>query len=63
MTKLATRGAGSKGWAVDATSGAITWSAKADLKFSVGVGSADDLYAEDCPHHNFAHGTAKAEFI
>ncbi|KAM7211497.1 hypothetical protein V8F06_013117 [Rhypophila decipiens] len=63
MTKLTgTTSGGSAGWSIDANDN-IQWSAAKDVKFSIGIGSANDVYAETCPHHWTTHGTAKAIWI
>ena len=63
MTKLTgTTSGGSVGWSVDAKDN-IQWTAAKDMKFSIGIGSANDVYAETCPHHWTTHGTAKAVWI
>ncbi len=64
MTKLSTTGS-SSGWSIDADNN-IHWSASPDLKFSIGIGSSTDLWAETCPdthgHFTGGHGTAKAVY-
>lgn len=63
MTKLSgTSSGGSAGWSIDANDN-ISWSAVKDIKFSVGIAEANDVYAETCPHHWTTHGTAKAIWI
>ncbi|KAM7188950.1 hypothetical protein V8F20_010362 [Naviculisporaceae sp. PSN 640] len=63
MTKLSgTTSGGSSGWSIDENDN-ISWSAVPDIKFSIGIGSANDVYAETCPHHWTTHGTAKAIWI
>jgi hypothetical protein len=61
MTKLATTG-NSTGWSID-SSDSIHWSAKPNMKFSIGTGSSTDVWAEVCPHHWTEHGTAKAVWV
>ncbi|KAH8889173.1 hypothetical protein GQ53DRAFT_766871 [Thozetella sp. PMI_491] len=65
MVKLATSGS-SSGWSIDSSDN-IHWSAKANIKFSIGIGSNTDIWAETCPdsHQHFAgqHGTAKAIWV
>ena len=65
MTKLATTGS-STGWSIDAT-GNISWSARANIKFSIGIGTANELWAETCPdihgHFSGTRGVAKAVYI
>jgi len=60
MTKLATTGS-SSGWSIDSNDN-INWSAKPNMKFTVGMGTANELWAEVCPHHFTVHGTAKAVY-
>ncbi|KAK5655300.1 hypothetical protein OQA88_5867 [Cercophora sp. LCS_1] len=63
MTKLSTvASGGSAGWSIDAKDN-IVWKAKPDVKFSVGISGATDVYAEVCPHHWTQHGTAKAVYV
>lgn len=54
--------ASSSGWSIDANDN-IQWSAKPDMKFSIGIGSDNDVWAEVCPHHWTQHGTAKAVYV
>ena len=58
MTRLTTTGS-STGWTIDATDN-IHWGTNSKMKFS--LGSGNDIYAEMCEHHGFAHGTAKAVY-
>ncbi|KAK0712095.1 hypothetical protein B0H67DRAFT_555952 [Lasiosphaeris hirsuta] len=63
MLKLSPSASGSsKGWTIDETDN-ILWKAQANIKFSIGIGSANDVYAETCPHHWTQHGTAKAIYV
>ncbi|KAK0652678.1 hypothetical protein B0T16DRAFT_490486 [Cercophora newfieldiana] len=64
MVKLAPSTKNSAGWSIDDNDN-ISWKAAKDIKFSVGYGSATDVWAETCPHHWQAgeHGTAKAIWI
>jgi hypothetical protein len=61
MTKLETSGS-SKGWSIDEEDN-ITWSARPNMKFSMGIMGDNDVWAEVCPHHWTTHGTAKAIWI
>lgn len=65
MLKLATTGS-SSGWSID-SSDVIHWSANKNVKFSIGIGSSTDLWAETCPdshgHFTGQHGTAKAVYV
>ena len=65
MVKLATTG-NSKGWSIDAEDN-IKWSAKPNIKFSIGMGSTNSVWAETCPdshgHFTGQHGTAKAVYV
>ncbi|KAH8896535.1 hypothetical protein GQ53DRAFT_838122 [Thozetella sp. PMI_491] len=58
MTRLEATG-NSTGWSIDASDN-IHWNADPDMKFSMGLGSDNDVWAEVCPHHWSEHGTAKA---
>lgn len=61
MVQLATTG-NSKGWSIDANDN-IQWSARPDIKFSIGIQGQTNVWAETCPHHWTTHGTAKAEWV
>lgn len=65
MTKLSTTGS-SSGWSIDSSDN-IHWDARPEMKFSVGIGSSNDMYAEVCPdmhgHFTGQHGTAKAVYV
>ena len=53
----------SAGWSIDDKDN-ITWkSGQPNIKFSIGIGAANDVYAETCPHHWTEHGSAKAVCI
>jgi len=65
MTKLSTVSGGSSGWSIDANDN-IKWSAKSGVRFSIGFGGSNDVWAETCPdaHGHFtSHGTAKAVYV
>jgi hypothetical protein len=62
MTKLSTTG-NSAGWSIDEADN-IKWSARPNMKFSLGLtATSNELWAEVCPHHFTDHGTAKAIWI
>ena len=51
------------GWSIDDKDNIVWKSGQPDIKFSIGIGSANDVYAETCPHHWTQHGSAKAIWI
>jgi len=63
MTRLAAaETGGSTGWSIDASDNTIHWLDPA-MKFSMGLESDNDVWAEVCPHHWDEHGIAKAVWI
>ncbi|KAK4450228.1 hypothetical protein QBC34DRAFT_379431 [Podospora aff. communis PSN243] len=64
MMKLTPGTSSAGGWSIDAQDN-IAWKATGvtqEIKFSIGLSGATDVYAETCPHHwaSNEHGTAKA---
>ena len=55
--------ANAAGWSIDDKDNIVWKSGQPDIKFSIGIGSANDVYAETCPHHWTQHGSAKAVWI
>jgi len=65
MQKLVPGSSTSTGWSIDASDNIVWKAATAEIKFSIGLSGATDVYAETCPHHWAAneHGTAKAVWV